>query len=679
MISIQRRPLVTQFLILGALVCLVVFGSLVVFTSISVQQTARSIAESNLNTQLVLVKDMFQLAYRDAQTRSKGLLDQFERQLGAGMVVTGDKTEAGLPVVKSGDKILNADIGLLNQFKEHTGAEPAIVARNEAGAFVRVNTLLKDPAGKSMLGTTIKSDDPIAKAISAGNSFVGMVVRNGHYYMTNANPIKDSNGQIAGWVQTRTDLTPEIATLKQMLSSLKIGETGYVYAVVPTGDDGIARFVIHPRYEGKLVTETSGGSHNWMYQKMIAEKEGLVHYTLANPARGGAEEDKMAAFALIPDWNWIVASGSFTEEFTGHSTELRNRLIAMCLVLAVITLGLLYLGLKRQLGPLALVVQAIERFGQGDLTARIAITHAGKSDNEMDRISAEFNQAAQSLQGLMHDVRNTASEVDQATGEFDNAITRIATDSRQQSESASSMAATVEQITVSITHIADHANDAASTARDAQGSSHAGTTVVGRMEEQMHTLSDASRVAAERIAGLGERSSEISGIVRVIREIAEQTNLLALNAAIEAARAGEQGRGFAVVADEVRKLAERTGNATQEIGSLINAMVNDTQAVASEIVAVSEQMKSGVELAGETGSALTTISEHTQRTAGIVNDIAHATREQSSASAALAQNVESVAQTAQSNASLVETNRAAARQLREQAQTLRSKLAQFQM
>ncbi|GGP24548.1 methyl-accepting chemotaxis protein [Silvimonas amylolytica] len=679
MISIQRRPLVTQFLILGTLVCLVVFGSLVIFTSISVQQTARSIAESNLNTQLVLVKDMFQLAYRDAQNRSKGLLDQFERQLGTDMVVTGDKTEAGLPVVKSGDKVLDADIALLTQFKEHTGAEPAIVAKNDAGAFVRVNTLLKDPSGKSMLGSVIKSDDPIAKTISAGDNFVGMVIRNGHYYMTNASPIKNSAGQIAGWVQTRTDLTPEIATLKQMLSSLKIGETGYVYAVVPTGDDGIARFVIHPKYEGKLVTETNGGQHNDMYQKMIADKEGLVHYTLANPAHGGSVEDKMAAFALIPDWNWIVASGSYTEEFTGHSTQLRNRLIIMCLALALITLGLLYIGLKRQLGPLALVVQAIERFGQGDLTARIAIAHAGKSENEMDRISAEFNQAAQSLQGLMHDVSHTASEVDQATGEFDNAITRIATDSRQQSESASSMAATVEEITVSITHIADHANDAASTARDAQGSSHAGTTVVGRMEEQMHTLSDASRVAAERIAGLGERSTEISGIVRVIREIADQTNLLALNAAIEAARAGEQGRGFAVVADEVRKLAERTGNATQEISSLINAMVSDTHAVANEIVAVSEQMKSGVELAGETGNALTTISEHTERTAGIVNDIAHATREQSSASAALAQNVESVAQTAQSNASLVETNRAAARQLRQQAQTLRSKLAQFQM
>ncbi|MBB5189992.1 methyl-accepting chemotaxis protein [Silvimonas terrae] len=679
MFAIHRRPLVTQFLMLGSVVCIVVFGALVVFTSISVQQTARSIAESNLNTQLVLVKDMFQLAYRDAQTRSKGLLDQFERQMGADMVVTGEKTEAGLPVVKAGDKVLDGDIAFLNQFKEHTGAEPAIVAKNEAGAYVRINTLLKDPAGKSMLGTVIKSDDPIAQTISAGGTFVGMVIRNGRYYMTNAVPIKNSAGQIAGWVQTRTDLTPEISTLKQMLSGLKVGESGYVYAVMPTGDAGIARFVIHPRYEGKLVTETNGGQHNDMYQQMITEKEGLVHYTLANPAHGGAVEDKMAAFAQIPDWNWIVASGSFTEEFTGHSTQLRNRLIVVCLVLALITLGLLYLGLKRQLGPLAKVVHAIERFGKGDLTARIGQTQTGQSENEMDRIGVQFNQAAESLQKLMNDVRFTAGEVDQATGEFDNAISRIATDSRQQSESASSMAATVEQITVSITHIADHANDAASTARDAQGSSHAGTNVVGRMEQQMHTLSDASRQAADRIAGLGERSSEISGIVRVIREIADQTNLLALNAAIEAARAGDAGRGFAVVADEVRKLAERTGSATQEISTLIGAMVSDTQAVASEIVAVSVQMKNGVELAGETGSALTTISEHTERTAGIVNDIAHATREQSSASAALAHNVESVAQTAQSNATLVESNRAAARQLREQAQTLRSKLAQFQM
>ncbi|MDR3429114.1 MULTISPECIES: methyl-accepting chemotaxis protein [Silvimonas] len=679
MFAIRRSPLVTQFLILGTLVCIVVFGGLVVYTSINVQQTARTIAENNLTTQLQLVKDTFQLAYMDAQTRSKGLLDQFVRQLPGEIVVTTDKTETGLPVVKSGDHVLSQDTTLLEQFRGHTGADTAIVAKNEAGKFVRVNTLLKDASGKLMIGSEVKADDPIAKAISSGETFSGLVMRNGRYYMTNAVPIKNAAGQVAGWVQARADLTPEVTTLRQMLASLKVGDSGYVYAVAPTNDDGIARYVIHPKNEGKLVTETNGGKLVWMYKQMLAQKEGLVHYPLANPAHGDAEEDKMVAYATVPNWNWIVASGSFTDEFTGHSIVLRNRLIMVSVVLALLTLGMLYVGLKHRLGPLANVVRAIERFGTGDLTARIPVVREGPSANEMDRITVQFNQAAVSLQGLMQDVRNTAGEVDQATGHFDNAISRIATDSRQQSESASSMAATVEQITVSISHIADHAGDAASTAREAQGSSQEGTNVVGRMEKQMHTLSNASRLAAERIASLGERSNEISGIVKVIKDIADQTNLLALNAAIEAARAGEQGRGFAVVADEVRKLAERTGNATREISTLIGGMVSDTQLVAGEIVAVSDQMQSGVALANETGSALSTIAAHTERTAGIVNDIAHATREQSSASAILAGNVESVAQTAQSNAALVEDNRTAARQLREQAQTLRSKLAQFQM
>ncbi len=269
--------------------------------------------------------------------------------------------------------------------------------------------------------------------------------------------------------------------------------------------------------------------------------------------------------------------------------------------------------------------------------------------------------------------------MDQASDRFDAAIGRIASDTRQQSESASAMAATVQQITVSISHIADHAGDASGAAQQAEGASVSGNQVVSRMETQMRELGGAAEHAASRIKILGQRSTEISGIVKVIKDIADQTNLLALNAAIEAARAGEQGRGFAVVADEVRQLAERTTRATQEIGHLIEAIVNETGHVAAEIVDVSSRMQSGVVLASDTGSALTAIAGHTGRTAAIIADIAHATREQSSASAVLAQNVEAVAQTAQSNASVVETNRDEARQLRQHAQNLQGKLARFQV
>ena len=679
MLALGQRPIVSQFVLLGTLVCVVVFGSLVVFTSLSVRDTAQTIAEHSLQTELQLVSDAFQLAYTDASTRTASVLDSFARQLNDPLEAGTERDTSGALQIKSGTRVLNNDMSLLETFKQQTGGEIALVSKDTSGKLIRVSTLLKDPDGKSMVGSTIKPDDVIAKTVLAGETYLGVVVRNGKFYMTRAIPLKDSTGTVAGWYQVRVDLEPELGALRTMMHKLTIGDTGYVYALAPTKDEHIARFVIHPKFEGKPVDETNGGAQNELFRGMLASGQGIVHYPLPNAAHDNKPEDKMVAYTQVSGWGWTVAAGSYASEFVGHSITLRNRLLIFSIALAAITLGLLYFGLRLKLAPLGHVVRAVNRFGQGDLTARIPVAAHHSSRNEIDQLSLQFNSAAQGLQSLIGEVRVTAGQVDQASGRFDLAINRMATDTRQQSESASAMAATVEQITVSIIHIADHAGDASGAAQDAEGASRSGNDVVVKMENQMRELGTAAGLAAQRIAILGERSGEISGIVKVIKDIADQTNLLALNAAIEAARAGEQGRGFAVVADEVRKLAERTTGATQEISRLISAMVSETGIVAEEIVAVSGRMQNGVALAGDTGTALTAIAMHTERTANIISDIAHATREQSSASAVLAQGVEAVAQTAQNNASAVETNREEARQLRQQAQDLQGKLARFQV
>ncbi|KPC55256.1 methyl-accepting chemotaxis protein [Amantichitinum ursilacus] len=679
MLALARRPIVSQFVLLGTFVCVIVFGSLVVFTSLSVRDTAQTIAEHSLQTELQLLSDAFKLAYTDASARTASIENAFNRLEADPPTLSDERDSAGIAQIKAGTRTLNGDSALLQTFKQQTGAEAALIAKDAQGKLVRVSTLLKDPAGKSMVGSVIKPDDPVAKAVLAGQIYTGVVLRNDKYYMTRAVPLKNAQGQVGGWYQVRVDLTPELTSLRAMMHKLTIGETGYVYAVAPTHDEHVARFVVHPQLEGKTVDGAGGTNQIDLFKAMFSQQSGLQHYQLPNPANNNQPEDKMVAFTHVDGWNWTVAAGSFTREFIGHSITLRNRLLMFSVALAVVTLALLYFGLRLKLAPLGHVVRAVDRFGKGDLTARIPLAATRDSRNEIDQLSLQFNQAAQGLQNLIGDVRQTAGQVDQASDRFDVAIGRMASDMRQQSESASAMAATVQQITVSISHIADHAGDASGAAQQAEGASCSGNQVVTRMEAQMRELGGAAEHAAVRIKTLGQRSAEISGIVKVIKDIADQTNLLALNAAIEAARAGEQGRGFAVVADEVRQLAERTTGATQQIGRLIEMIVSETGHVAAEIVDVSGRMQSGVTLASATGDALTTIAGHTGRTAAIIADIAHATREQSSASAVLAQNVEAVAQTAQSNAGVVETNREEARQLRQHAQTLQGKLARFQV
>jgi len=185
--------------------------------------------------------------------------------------------------------------------------------------------------------------------------------------------------------------------------------------------------------------------------------------------------------------------------------------------------------------------------------------------------------------------------------------------------------------------------------------------------------------ASVQIEGLLERSREIDSIAGVIKEIADQTNLLALNAAIEAARAGEQGRGFAVVADEVRKLAERTTKATAQITEMIGAVQTDTSAAVNSMHAVTPQVALGVEMAGSAAAALREISSDVATTLGNVREVASATAEQSQASTMVAQNVERIAAMVEKSAASVRAANENVRSLESLANELRDSVSKFRL
>lgn len=295
-------------------------------------------------------------------------------------------------------------------------------------------------------------------------------------------------------------------------------------------------------------------------------------------------------------------------------------------------------GINRSLAEMQSTVRKIE--GELDFTVNVEVI--GK--DEISEVATAINRLINKLQGNLKTFAEGANSVASAASQMNTTSTEVATASHQQSESASDMAATVEELTVSINHVGDRAQEANRISRESGTLAVSGETVITRTVNDIQDVAITVSEAAERIHGLEKHSQEISNVVAVIKEVADQTNLLALNAAIEAARAGEQGRGFAVVADEVRKLAERTAVSTTEIAVTINTMRASASGAVASMEGVVGKVTKGVESAQQANEAIRLIGEGSRSAVDMVEEIASAIREQAAAMNNIAQQVERIAQ-----------------------------------
>ena len=298
--------------------------------------------------------------------------------------------------------------------------------------------------------------------------------------------------------------------------------------------------------------------------------------------------------------------------------------------------------------------------------------------DELARIGKSYNHLMDALDRAVGNIQNFTSQVNVTVG----AVAKVAADINQasltQTDAAQSTAASVEQVAVSVQLVAENSNHAAEISeavlRKAQQSIQGLEETRAQFEAIAGTLDGAGEVTRR----LADRSANISSIVNVIREIAEQTNLLALNAAIEAARAGEQGRGFAVVADEVRKLAERTSSATQEIGQLLSGIQGEINQVVVAMQQGQEQMQTGQGLVGTARQLVEEIGGEARDSAQNVHSIADSTREQGIAANAIAQRIEQIVQMADRNHAAISEAQANIAHLSNMATDLERELARFQ-
>ena len=278
----------------------------------------------------------------------------------------------------------------------------------------------------------------------------------------------------------------------------------------------------------------------------------------------------------------------------------------------------------------------------------------GKLDTVIDTSSHDelpkaFARMQTRLREMIQQINLAASQLVVAVQQISGASEQLSEAIQEQSTSASMMAATVEELTVSIHHVSESADEAHKLATRSGQQSNQGAQVIQETLSSMTGIARTVQTSSTQVANLGQHSEQISSIISVIQGIADQTNLLALNAAIEAARAGEQGRGFAVVADEVRLLAQNTGKSTQEIATMIGKIQAGVRETVESMRSGVKEVNDGVEMAGTAGTAIGEIRDSSDKVLGVVDQISLALREQTAASQDVARNVERTAQMAEQN------------------------------
>ena len=326
-------------------------------------------------------------------------------------------------------------------------------------------------------------------------------------------------------------------------------------------------------------------------------------------------------------------------------------------------------------GRIRQAVDVAKAIAAGRLDSSISAT----GRDEVSNLLQAFAAMQERLRTMISQIKQGADQLVSASQSISSASLQLSASAQEQSHSASSMAATVEELTVSINHVADNAGDAHALSSESGRQSEEGGSVIQDTLGSMRLIADTVQASATQIGELGQHAEQISSIVSVIKGIAEQTNLLALNAAIEAARAGEQGRGFAVVADEVRLLAQRTANSTQEITEMVGKIQLGTREAVSSMDVGVNQVKNGVELAQQAGEAIVNIRTSSGNVVRVVDQISLALREQTAASQDVARNVERIAQMSQQNSQAVEETTETARSLQQLAQNLEQQVSVFRL
>ncbi|MAA71712.1 MAG: hypothetical protein CL679_08290 [Bermanella sp.] len=429
--------------------------------------------------------------------------------------------------------------------------------------------------------------------------------------------------QLALFINYRTQDGKSIAgigmSINQVTDIIKgytIGEKGLVFIADKNGE-----IQIHPDESVKPGTTINALMNDNLSTELLNKERSTIIETHEN-------KNSLLAAQYLPSLDWYVVVDIPTEEIQGPINASSLTLILLNLIVAgvLIAIGLwVAMGVARPVHRASNMLNQIAS-GDADLTRQMPVD----TQDEVGQLAKAFNHFVHQLKVLIQAVGDTAKEVTYTAEELNQAAAKTETNTDNQQQSVEMVAAAINQMGATVQEIAQNANETADAAKQASKESHDGQLVVNTTVDGINSLFDKMQGASKVITTLATDVGEISTVLAVIKGISEQTNLLALNAAIEAARAGEQGRGFAVVADEVRTLAQRTHESTEEINTMVLKLQNGAQDAVSAMNSGIETAQDSVESADTAGKSLAKITQAINAITDLSMQVATATEEQSS-------------------------------------------------
>lgn len=433
-------------------------------------------------------------------------------------------------------------------------------------------------------------------------------------------------------LQQSGELSTEEAQKRALdaIKSLRYSDNNYFWV-----NDHTPVMIMHPikpALNGKNIATVKDPDGKLLFMDMVnivqSKGSGFVPYKWEKP---GFEEpiDKISYVKGFSPWQWIVGSGTYLDDIDVIFAQQRNLLIIKSIVIALIIIALSYIIGKSIILPTRAASELMKDIahGEGDLTK----TLDNSGQDEISMLSGYFNQFTDKMRQSLSDVSTNAYQVLTQSESVAAASQSAQSLTQTQNDITTQVAAAMEQMTSQIRDVSDNAGSAEQAANDARNNTSQGQEIISSTIAQMESLSKNIDGVNQVVSSLAQESDNIGSVLDVIRGIAEQTNLLALNAAIEAARAGEQGRGFAVVADEVRTLANRTEQSTNEIQQMIQKLQSGAQEAVSAVQLSQDISVKTVEQTSKADDSLTEVNRLMELISDMNTQIARATEQQSQA------------------------------------------------